>query len=141
MSLYIDTSALVSTVAPEARTDSVIRRLQMYAGRLVISSWTLTEAHSALALKRRSGAITADQLRVARSKLAAVIAAYRVEPVLDEDFHRAAQLIVDVRSPLRAADALHLIICQRCNAELLSFDSEMRVAANEAGIAVLEFNP
>ena len=57
MTIYCDTSVMVSAFATEAASESVREWLDRYADKVVISDWVVTEFSGALALKRRIGAI------------------------------------------------------------------------------------
>lgn len=134
--LYVDTSALVPALIREGRSSAVVRTLAARRGAIVISPWVVAETHSAIALKMRTGAASAKEAKAARAKLARLAGVYQSEPVTTADFERASALIVALRSPLRAGDALHLALCERIGADLLTFDAQMHAAAHEAGISV-----
>jgi predicted nucleic acid-binding protein len=128
--LYLDTSAFVPIYVPEGRSNSILLFLGARPGASIVSEWTLTEAASALALKVRTGALTAAQRDVAAAHIARAIAtAHRREAVENGDFVAAADMIVQCPSPLRSGDALHLAIAKRLGATVITFDGEMQQAA------------
>lgn len=133
--LYVDSSAFVSVLARESRSGVLLNLLRQLPDDPVISSWVLMEAASALALKVRSGAMTLAQAGKVQAMIdLVVIADYRREPVIDEDFEVAALIIPRAQAPLRAGDALHLAMCKRLDADLLTLDKNMQQAALGFGI-------
>lgn len=132
--LYVDTSAFVSMFVREGRSAGVVDLLAQRSDAIAISDWVMTETHSAIALKVRSGKISEKEAKAARAKVARSIPEYYCEAIIRADFETASSLIDGIGVPLRAADALHLAICKRLGAELLTFDSEMKNAAIAAGI-------
>lgn len=135
--LYLDTSAFVPMFAREARSRDVVNLVAAFPDPIVISPWVLAETQSALSLKVRTGALSGGDASAARVRVAQVASAYRVEPVAGADFDKAAEFLSTLASPLRAADALHIALCQRIDAELLTLDVEMAAAANEIGLSVV----
>ena len=76
---------------------------------LVAAAWCIPEFASALGIKQRTGAIDAQQAQGARARFERMVAAdLRILPVEVAHFHRAAELVLDGASAVRAGDALHL---------------------------------
>ena len=136
--LYVDTSAFVPIFVHEGRSPDVIRALAARPDTIVLSSWVLTEAHSAISLKTRTGTLTEAAAAAAGAQVEQAAGSYQIEPVEAADFPRASKLISALRSPLRAADALHLAVCLRLGAELLTLDVGMKGAAREATIVAVD---
>jgi uncharacterized protein len=81
-------------------------------GELVAAAWCVAEFASALGIKQRTGAIDAQQAQGAWARFERMAAAnLRLLPVAPADFDRAAELVLDPASALRAGDALHLACC------------------------------
>lgn len=59
-------------------------------------------------------------------------------PVIDADFTAAAALVRHEAPGLYAGDALHLAICRRISARLLTFDKRQAAGAYKIGIEVVE---
>jgi|CXWL01.1.fsa_nt_gi predicted nucleic acid-binding protein len=136
--LYVDTSAFVPIFVRESRSLDVVRTLAARTDAIVLSAWVLTETYSSISLKIRTGALTDVAARAAREQVVQAAPSYQIEAVLEADFDRASQLICELRSPLRAADALHLAICSRVHADLLTLDVAMKAAAREAAIVAID---
>lgn len=115
MRAYIDTSALVAAHTREPHTDLVQAWLTTRAdNQLILSSWTLLECESALAIKVRRGEIDATTQNLVIAEIDAVAA--RLKPLLiptDTDYRRARELCRYSVSRLRAGDALHLALALR----------------------------
>ena len=72
--LYIDTCVLLALLTPEVHSPAASAFLEQAAETLAISPWSATELHSALALKKGSGALgttEADRVLVGAPRSAA----------------------------------------------------------------------
>ena len=138
MSLYLDTSVVVKAVTAEQDYQSVQAWLAEQAqGTLFISDWSVTELHSALALKRRTGQINDIERALALSAFAMLCdESFAISPIPVSMFRVAATLI-DRAANLRAGDALHLAIARHHGLTLVSLDQALlRVAINLGTSAV-----
>lgn len=107
--VYVDTSVLVALHLNEARSNDVAGWYGACADELVSAVWCVTEFASALAIKQRTGQITADQGRAAWLRFERLCANdLQLLPVQASSLHRAALLTLDAATGLRAGDALHL---------------------------------
>jgi predicted nucleic acid-binding protein len=104
-----------------------------------VSDLAVTETVSALARRFRQRQLTSG---IARRIQHAILAGYaeglfhRVE--LSPDVHRRAEhlLLSLTRTPLRAADALHLALATWARAtSVASFDARLRAAARAVGLS------
>ncbi len=128
--IYLDASALVSLFASEPMSLRVSQVLAQASEPVAASTWTLVECVSAFAIKARFGSLSADTaVALSRQIRADAGKDYALEGLLDEDAVQAARLIERCATPLRAGDALHLAICNRLGARLLTLDHEMAKAA------------
>ena len=76
---------------------------------LVAAAWCVPEFASAIGIKQRAGAIDAQQARGAWARFERMVTAdLRLLSVTPANFYRAAELVLDATSTLRAGDALHL---------------------------------
>jgi hypothetical protein len=111
--IYADTSVWVALLTPETATDRVERWFEDLAETPVSADWTLTEFHSAIALKTRT-----DQLL--RRQAIDVLALFErlaaggltLVPVSRVAYRSAAVLVDDLEQGLRGADALHIAVAQ-----------------------------
>ncbi|HEX8555089.1 MAG TPA: type II toxin-antitoxin system VapC family toxin [Sphingomonas sp.] len=135
--IYCDTSLLVSFLTTEVHTDVArLWLLQRQFASLCISDWVITEVASALAQKRRQGAIVGDQRYDTLEAWSALKAKMSVLPVSHGRFSEAAGLVDSPRRGLRAADALHLAIILDQGCALATFDRDMADAARALGVVV-----
>jgi len=135
---YADTCLLVSLFLHDSGTAAALTWLESAAERPILAShWSLTEFASAAALLVRQKSIT-PKLHVETMKRFRDFAAQRLtlEPPLPADFERAAALVENYATGLRAGDAVHLAICTRRNAALCTADKVMAKAAKGLSINV-----
>ena len=105
MILFLDTSSLVKLYVEEEGSGSVRRQVDA-ANRVAVSVLAYPEARSALARRRREGALTSAGLRNARTALERDWSRM-VRLGITEDLYRAAGSLAE-RHALRALDALQL---------------------------------
>lgn len=136
--VYCDASALVKLYVREQGSDEFNRAVE---GRddLVVSDLAVTEVVSALSRRLRQGAVAPDVARrVQRAIVEALDGAVYRRVELTGDVHRRAEnfLLTLTRTPLRAADALHLALATSARAaSMASFDARLAAAARAAGLA------
>ncbi|MEY4267674.1 MAG: putative nucleic acid-binding protein contains domain [Pseudomonadota bacterium] len=115
--VYVDTSVLVPLFLNEPHSVAVANWYAREKGELAAAAWCVTEFASALGIKQRTGAVDAQQAQDAWARFERLVAAdLRLIPVAPADFHRAAQLVLDASSALRAGDALHLACAEAAGA-------------------------
>jgi predicted nucleic acid-binding protein len=133
--LYIDTCVLVAVLMPEAHSATAVAFLEQANAPLAISSWSITELHSALGLKVRTKALSPSQaeavLQGFERSLAPGLLELELEP---QDFRNANACLRGWRSRLRAGDALHLAIASGRGATLCSLDALFVAAAQQLGL-------
>jgi predicted nucleic acid-binding protein len=139
--LYLDTCVLLALLTPEVHSAAASAFLEQAAETLAISPWTATELHSALALKVRTGALSATEadrvLEVFESSLAPGLLWLDLEA---DDFRNANACLRGWSTSLRTADALHLAIASGRGATLCSLDAPFVQAAQQLGLAALLIN-
>lgn len=138
--IYVDTSVWVALMTQEAATDRVVTWFASNIEPLVSADWALTEFHSAIAIKTRTGQVTVEQA-------GAVLALFeRLStggmtwvPVSRMAYRAAADLIDDFQSGLRGADALHLAVAQELGLQgFATLDRNQSLNALRLGLS-LEF--
>ena len=116
--VYVDTSVLVPLFLNEPRSVAVATWYAREKGELVAAAWCVPEFASALGIKQRAGAIDTQQAQGAWARFERLVAAdLRLLPVAPANFHRAAELVLDASSGLRAGDALHLACAETAGAK------------------------
>ena len=119
--VYVDTSVLVPLFLNEPHSEAVARWYAHEQGELVAAAWCIPEFASAIGIKQRTGAIDAQQAQGAWARFERMAAAdLRLLPVDPAHFHRAAELVLDAASALRAGDALHLACAEAAGAKRIA---------------------
>jgi uncharacterized protein len=119
--VYVDTSALVALFLNEPFSAAVSSWYARETSELVAAVWCIPEFASALGIKQRTGAIDDQQARGAWTRFERMAAAdLRLLPIEPTHFHRAAELVLDAGSALRAGDALHLACAEAAGAKRLA---------------------
>lgn len=120
-SVYVDTSVLVPLFLNEPHSAAVAAWYARETRELVAATWCIPEFASALGIKRRTGAIDAEQAQAAWARFERMAASdLRLLPVEPAHFHRAAELVLDAASSLRAGDALHLACAEAAGAQSMA---------------------
>ena len=116
--VYVDTSVLVPLFLNEPYSVAAAEWYAREKSELVAAAWCIPEFASALGIKQRTGAIDAQQAQGAWTRFQRMVAAdLLLLPVTPADFHRAAELVFDATSALRAGDALHLACAEAAGAK------------------------
>ncbi|MGI9170799.1 MAG: type II toxin-antitoxin system VapC family toxin, partial [Caulobacteraceae bacterium] len=138
MRLYLDASALVASVVTEASSPIIDRLLLRAETAFEVSGLAVVEVSSAISRLYRMGVLSEQQARLRLEEFdiwlardASLIQQNEADTQAANDFVRRFQL------KLRAPDALHLAICQRREARLVTFDRRLATAAEALEIAVL----
>jgi len=116
--VYVDTSVVVTLFLNEPHSLAAAEWYAREKNKLVAAAWCVPEFASALGIKQRTGAIDAQQAQGACTRFERMVAAdLRLLPVEPSNFHRAAELVLDAASALRAGDALHLACAEAAGAK------------------------
>ena len=119
--VYVDTSVLVPLFLNEPHSAAAADWYAREKSELVTAAWCIPEFASALGIKQRTGAISAQQAQGAWARFERMVAAdLRLLPVAPANFHRAAELVLDAASALRAGDALHLTCAEAAGAKRMA---------------------
>jgi predicted nucleic acid-binding protein len=119
--VYVDTSVLVPLFLNEPHSVAAADWYSREKSELVAAAWCVPEFASALGIKQRTGAVDAHQARGAWNLFERMVAAdLRLLPVEAAHFHRAAELVLDAASALRAGDALHLACAEAAGAKYIA---------------------
>ena len=116
--VYVDTSVLVALFLNEPHSVAAAEWYAREKSELVAATWCIPEFTNALGIKQRTGAIDTHQGQGAWARFERMVAAdLRLLPVEPSNFHRAAELVLDAASALRAGDALHLACAEAAGAK------------------------
>ena len=119
--VYVDTSVLVALFLNEPHSRAALDWYAHEKRELVAAAWCVTEFASALGIKQRMGAIDTEQAQGAWTRFERMASAdLRLLAVSPVDFHRAAALVGDATSGLRAGDALHLACAESAGAKFIA---------------------
>ena len=119
--VYVDTSILVPLFLNEPHSAAAVDWYAREKSELVAAAWCIAEFASALGIKQRTGAIDAQQAQGAWTRVDPMAAAdLRLLPLVPANFHRAAELVFDAASALRAGDALHLACAEAAGAKRMA---------------------
>ena len=136
---YLDASLIVAAVSREIKSPDIQAWFATQrAGRLCTSPWAITEASSALAIKRRTDAITEEDQQLALATIEKLIDEILImEPVRDHHFYMAARFADRIETKLRSGDALHMAVAQSVNARVCTLDKVFAAAGPIIGIRTL----
>lgn len=135
---YLDTSVLVAYLTHEPNSLVAEAFLLSQGAPLAISTWTEVELFSALSHKIRTKQLTkllADG--IVRKYRQSILPHFRLLPIAEADYVRAAALLDGWQSSLRAGDSLHLAVSSARGATTYTFDRGMAKAGALMGIAVI----
>jgi predicted nucleic acid-binding protein len=119
--VYVDTSILVPLFLNEPYSVAVADWYAREKSELIAAAWCVTEFASALGIKQRTGAIDLQQAQGAWARFERMVAAdLRLLQVEPANFHRAAELVLNATSALRAGDALHLASAEAAGAKYIA---------------------
>lgn len=119
--VYVDTSALAPLFLNEPHSVAAANWYAREKSDLIAAVWCIPEFASALGIKLRTGVIDAQQAQGAWARFERMVAAdLRLLPVEPANFHRAAELVLDAASALRAGDALHLACAEAAGAKRMA---------------------
>ncbi|MBU2839951.1 type II toxin-antitoxin system VapC family toxin [Acidithiobacillus thiooxidans] len=139
MSVYVDTSVLVAAHCSEKYTGLAQGWLEELSdAELIISTWTLLECESALAIKVRRQELDLSNQSAVLADIQAFADMYAPFPVPDEqDYGQARKFCRLAGCGLRAGDALHLALALRLETrQFLTLDHLLGTNAVAQGFAV-----
>ena len=134
---YIDTSYLAPYYLPEAKSDTVEKKLvKLPGGSLVISPLVRAEFASLLSRKCRAKEMDEADARRTMTALDRHLGAgsFRMVSIGSRDFEQATEWIMAMKHSLRSQDAVHLAVAARQDAVLWTLDRGLARAARWIGL-------
>lgn len=134
--VYLDASALVKLLVPEAESDDLNQALAGLTD-VIVSDLALTEMASALGRRRREQLLTRQQAQRLYREASKLRASSRHAELTPPIHRRAERLMLSLTVPLRTLDALHLATALDAEAAtVVTFDLRLRAAATSQGLFV-----
>jgi hypothetical protein len=138
VALYLDANIIVALLIPEPSSPAIFQFLYEATEPLLVSSFTAAEVASGVSRLARMGQMTTD---VAHLTLADFddwrLAETQPLEIDDFDIVQAAQFVRRFDLKLRMPDALHLAVCLRAGARLVTHDHTLADAAAACGVAAV----
>lgn len=138
--IYLDASVVVAALANEPSSPSIRAWLDQQAdGDICASGWTAVETASALSVKCRIGALSAQQLHQALRSLDVLLDMnWAIIGVAMDDFAEARFWTGQSQLGLRGGDALHLMIARRNDLILATLDKKLTQIAAQLSVPCAE---
>lgn len=135
MNLYLDTSVLVSLFVSESRTDAIMRLISAEPVTIFVSDFAVGEFGAAIMGAARTGRLKGEQAGAVLDDCDAWTAgASQPVEISSHDIRRATLYVRRNDFALTLPDALHLAICARLGAHLVTGDKRQAEAAVILGI-------
>lgn len=132
MSVYLDASVLLPTVIPEPGSGAVDRFLAQATSELLVSDFAVAEVASGISRLVRMRLLDSRRANLMLAAFDAWRAAGAQPADMESaDVRWAAIVVRRFDLMLRAPDALHLAICQRLEARLVTMDVRLAAAAEK----------
>jgi hypothetical protein len=134
--VYLDASALVKLFVPEEESDALNEALAGLTD-VIVSDLALTEVASALGRRTRERRLTREEAQRLYREASKLHASSHHAELTPPVHRRAERLMLFLRVPLRAFDALHLATALDAEAAtVVTFDPRLRDAATSQGLFV-----
>lgn len=139
--IYVDTSVIVPLLTSEPKTRAVISWFAGLRDTPTCADWLLTEFHSALSIKLRTGQISeANAKRVRKEFELLTEGGLRIVPVSRNAFRHAAKMVQKHDRCLRSGDSLHLAVALELAAsQMATLDATLAANAKRNGIELIKF--
>ena len=139
--IYVDTSVIVPLLTAEPKTRAVTTWFAGLRDTPSASDWMLTEFHSALSIKLRTGQINeATTKRVRKEFEVLADGGLRIVPVSRSAFRQAAKMVQQHKYGLRSGDSLHLAVALELGAsQMATLDTSLAANAKRNGIKLIAF--
>jgi len=139
--IYVDTSVIVPLLTNEPKTQAVTAWFTELRDTPVCADWLLTEFHSAMSIKLRTGQINeANAKRVRKEFDLFIDGGLQVVAVSRNAFRHAAKMVQQHEHGLRSGDSLHLAVALELEANhMATLDGTLAANAKRNGMMLIEF--
>lgn len=139
--IYVDTSVIVPLLTTEPKTDTVTAWFASLVDTPICADWLLTEFHSAISIKIRTGQITEiDAKRVRKEFEILVEGGVQLVPVSRNAFRHAAKMVQQNQHSLRSGDSLHLAVALELEvSQMATLDGVLAANAKRNNIKLVDF--
>ncbi len=139
MTAYLDASVLLPNLLPEPASAAVDRFLNALPSAPLVSDFAAAEVASAVSRLVRMGVLT----EVIANRRLADFDAWRAEgadtiELIGADLRLCGVIVRRFQLGLRAPDALHVAICRRLSATLITLDRRLAAACEVFGVVVVQ---
>ncbi len=138
MSVYLDASVLIPIVVREPNSDVVDAFLAGTTEAIYVSEFAIAEVASGLSRLVRTRILDSDDASTRLSHFDTWRTAETVSIDIESADVRSAGMIVRrFELKLRTPDALHVAVCRRLGASLVTLDNGLAIAARALNLPVL----
>ena len=139
--IYVDTSVIVPLLTTEPKTQAVTAWFSKLSDTPTCADWLLTEFHSALSIKLRTGQINEANAKRVRKEFGLLIdGGLQVVAVSRNAFSHAAKMVQQHKHGLRSGDSLHLAVALELEAgHMATLDGTLAANAKRHEIKLIEF--
>ena len=137
--IYVDTSVIVPLLTTEPKTQVVTAWFSALSDTPVCADWLLTEFHSALSIKLRTGQINVAHVKRVRKEFDLLIdGGLQLVAVSRNAFRHAAKIVQQHEHGLRSGDSLHLAVALELEAtHIATLDRTLAANAKRNGIKLI----
>ena len=136
MSIYFDTSAILSIILVDAHSETAGRWYRTMRASAIVSDLAGLEVFAVVSREFRAKRLTLVSANKALSDFEAFRAESERVTCGPNEFVLAERLIRDFATKLSAPDALHLASAKNAGAALATFDARLAEAARGQGVEV-----
>ena len=138
MAFYLDANVIVAMLVSEPASDAAIRFLRHADEPLMVSEFTAAEVASSMSRLVRMDRMTSEMAKLTLRDFDEWRAIDTLPIEIDDlDISQAGAFVRRFELKLRTSDALHLAVCLRAGAQLVTQDAVLTNAAQACGASVV----
>jgi predicted nucleic acid-binding protein len=139
VALYLDANVIVALLIQEPTSDAVTGLLRRSSEPLLVSEFAAAEVASTMSRLVRMGRMTSEMANFTLADFDDWRAADTLPIEIDDlDIAQAGAFVRRFELKLRTPDALHLAVCLRVGAQLVTRDGGLAEAAQVCGATVVQ---